>query len=192
MFRVLGSPAKLCDGLGRRDFLRIGCLGAAGLALPELFSQRLHAGEQKGSFGRAKRCLLIFLTGGPPQVDLWDMKPSAPAEVRGELQPIATNVPGIQISELMPNLAQVADKFCILRSLTHHDTVHTSAGYTLLTGFDHLQANAKTATDIKPRPEDHPHLGSLLSLARPSASGTPVFVSLPEIIKDAAVNEFPG
>ena len=192
MFRVLGSPTKLCDGLGRRDFLRIGSLGAAGLALPDLLSQQSRAGEQKGSFGRAKRCLLLFLTGGPPQVDLWDMKPSAPAEIRGELKPIATNVAGIQISELMPSLAKVADKFCILRSLTHHDTVHTSAGYTLLTGFDHLQANAKTATDIKPRPDDHPHLGSLLSLARPSASGTPVFVSLPEIIKDAAVNEFPG
>ncbi len=192
MLRVLGSPTKLCDGLGRRDFLRIGSLGAAGLALPDLLSQQSRAGEQQGSFGKARRCLLIFLTGGPPQVDLWDMKPSAPAEIRGELKPIATNVPGIQISELMPNLAKVADKFCILRSLTHHDTVHTSAGYTLLTGFDHLQSNAKTATDIKPRPEDHPHLGSLLSLARPSASGTPVFVSLPEVIKDAAVNEFPG
>src|SRR6476646_8482418 len=108
MLRVLGTSAKLCDGLGRRDFLRIGSLGVAGLTLPELFSQRANAGEQKGSFGRAKRCLLIFLTGGPPQVDLWDMKPSAPADIRGELKPIATNVSGIQISELMPKLASVA------------------------------------------------------------------------------------
>src|SRR5688500_15402794 len=104
MLRVLGSPAKLCDGLGRRDFLRIGSLGAAGVALPDLLSQPSQAAEQKGSFGKAKRCLLIFLAGGPPQVDLWDMKPSAPLEIRGELKPIATNVPGIQISELMPSL----------------------------------------------------------------------------------------
>ncbi|MFN0020908.1 MAG: DUF1501 domain-containing protein [Pirellulaceae bacterium] len=192
MFRVLGSPAKLCDGLGRRDFLRIGSLGAFGLALPELFSQQSTAAEQRGSFGRAKRCMFIFLTGGPPQVDLWDMKPAAPVEIRGELRPISTNVAGMQISELLPNLAKVADKFCILRSLTHRDTVHTSAGYTLLTGNDHPLANAKTATDIKPRPDDHPHLGSLLALARPSTDGTPAFVSLPEVIKDAAVNEFPG
>lgn len=192
MFRVTGTPATLCDGVSRRDFLRVGSLGAAGLTLPQLFLRRSLGSEKTASFGRAKRCLLIFLTGGPPQVDLWDMKPNAPAEIRGELKPIATTVPGIQISELLPNLAKVADKFCILRSLTHHDTVHTSAGYTLLTGQNHVLANAKTATDIKPRPDDHPHVGSLLALARPSASGTPVFVSLPEVIKDAAVNEFPG
>ena len=192
MFRVVGQKAKLCDGVSRRDFLRIGSLGAAGLALPQLFASRVHAAAPAGSFGRAKRCLLLFLTGGPPQVDLWDMKPDAPVEIRGELQPIATNVPGIQVSELLPNLARQADKYCIVRSLTHHDTVHTSAGYSILTGFDHLLANAKTATDIRPTPDDHPHLGSLLALARPSADGTPVFVSLPEVIKDAAVNEFPG
>jgi hypothetical protein len=191
MFRVFGHGAKRCDGMSRRDFLRIGSLGA-GLALPQLLANQAFGAALAGSFGRARRCLLLFLTGGPPQVDLWDMKPAAPVEIRGELRPIATNVPGIQVSELLPHLSRQADKYCIVRSLTHHDTVHTSAGYSMLTGFDHPLANAKTAADIRPRPEDHPHLGSLLALARPAADGTPAFVSLPEVIKDAAVNEFPG
>src|SRR5262245_34849401 len=101
MLRITGTYAKLCDGLSRRDFLRVGSLGSAGLSLSHLFAKQSQGGEQTPSFGRAKRCLLIFLTGGPPQVDLWDMKPSAPAEIRGELKPVATNIPGIQISELM-------------------------------------------------------------------------------------------
>jgi uncharacterized protein (DUF1501 family) len=79
----------------------------------------------------------------------------------------------------------------LLRSVTHDDTVHTSAGYTMLTGKRHPQANAKTASDIRPRSSDHPHIGSLLSSVRPE-HGPPTFVSLPEVIEDAAVNEFPG
>ena len=84
-----------------------------------------------------------------------------------------------------------ADTFCVVRSVTHADTVHTSAGYTMLTGVAHPKANARTATDIQPAGADHPHLGALLAKVRPPARG-PAFVSLPEVIKDAGVNEFPG
>ncbi|MBI3463490.1 MAG: DUF1501 domain-containing protein [Planctomycetes bacterium] len=134
----------------------------------------------------------LFLTGGPPQHDTWDPKPDAPAEIRGELKPIATVVPGLHVSEIFPRLAQLADKYCVVRSVTHHDTVHTSAGYTMLTGVPHLRANSGSAANIHPTPNDHPHLGSLLAKVRQGDGAVPVFASLPEVIKDAAVNEFPG
>jgi hypothetical protein len=100
-------------------------------------------------------------------------------------------VPGVRLAELCKDLSKQADKFCVVRSVTHADTVHTSAGYTMLTGVLHPKANARSATDIQPAVVDHPHVGSLLAKVRPPASG-PAFVSLPEIIKDAGVNEFPG
>lgn len=191
MLTLPASPRKLCDGSSRRDFLLAGVIGGLGLSLPALLRA---AGAPPGtdhSFGRAKRCLLLFLTGGPPHLDTWDMKPHAPAEVRGELKPISTNVPDIQISELFPKLAGHADKFCLLRSLTHQDTVHTSAGYAVLTGHP-FPRQVATATDVRPEANDHPHLGAVLSRVRGPRGGLPPFVALPEIIKDAAVNEFPG
>src|SRR5262249_38139203 len=84
------------------------------------------------------------------------------------------------------------DKCCLIRSVTHGDRVHTTAGYTMLTGVVHPQANGRTAADIRPGPHDHPHLGALLSRARPSAGGLPVFASMPEVIRDAGVNTYPG
>lgn len=146
----------------------------------------------RSSFGRAKNCILLFLTGGPPQHDTWDPKPDAPSEVRGEFRPIATSVPGIQISEMFPLLARQAHRYCLIRSVTHRDSTHTSAGYTMLTGIDHNTPNIAEASQVRPSAKDHPHLGSLLSLLKPSRAELPTFVSLPEIIKDAAVNEFPG
>ena len=189
MLRILGRRYRACDGVPRRDFLRLGMLGSLAASLPAF----VHGAESKpGSFGRAKRCILLFLTGGPPQHDTFDCKPDAPAEIRGELAPIATNVAGIQISELFPKLAQQADKYCIVRSVTHGDTAHTSAGYTMLTGLPHPKAGVESAAMARPTPEDHPHLGSLLALHRQGRGGPPAFIALPEIIKDAAVNEFPG
>jgi hypothetical protein len=188
----------------RRAFLRAGAVSAIGLSLDAL--GRAGVGQSRAAdgptraagFGRAKRCLLLFLTGGPPQLDTWDMKPEAPAEIRGELAPIATNVAGIEICELFPQLARRMDRCCLVRSITHTDTVHTSAGYTLLTGAYHPTPNTATAEDIRPGPDDHPHLGSLVTLSRDGADGgspraeLPSFVALPEIIQDAGVNTFPG
>src|SRR3954452_141081 len=88
----------LCDGTRRRDFLRVGGIGGLGLTLPGLL--RAAAGRPDrapAGLGRARRCVLLFLTGGPPQLDTWDPKPGAPAEYRGELRPVATAVPGVQV-----------------------------------------------------------------------------------------------
>lgn len=192
MFGVTAERMKPCFA-SRRRWLQAGALGLSGLSLTQLLAARANgvAKDRRDSFGQAKRCVMLFLTGGVPQHDSWDPKPDAPANVRGELSPITTNVPGMHVSELFPQLARRVDRVTLLRSVTHDDTVHTSAGYTMLTGRRHPQANAKTATDIKPQPTDHPHVGSILSLVRPE-QGPPAFVSLPEIIRDDAVNEFPG
>lgn len=175
----------------RRDFLRLGTIGA--LSLPEILRARAdQAKHSHGGFGRARRCVLLFLTGGPPQHDTWDPKPAAPERIRGEFQPIATSVPGIHVCESFPRLAQFTDKICLVRSVTHGDRTHTSAGYTMLTGIPHPNANAQSATSIRPSPHDHPHVGALLAQVRPPRGGVPVFASLPEVIKDDAINEYPG
>src|SRR5262245_26677216 len=110
MFRVLARRVTACDRISRRTFLTAGSLAALGLT-----PMVRPATAARDGFCRAKRCLLLFLTGGPPQHDTWDLKPDAPAEVRGELRPIATSVPGIRVSELFPRLARHADRYCVVR-----------------------------------------------------------------------------
>src|SRR5262245_1924149 len=102
----------MIHAINRRELLRIGGTTLFGLTLPDLL--RAQAAEGKSS--AAKQMLFIFLSGGPPHIDSFDMKPQAPAEIRGEFKPIQTNVPGIQIAELMPRLAKHADKYTIIRS----------------------------------------------------------------------------
>jgi hypothetical protein len=186
MFVVHGPPQKLCQGWSRRAFLEVGALGGLSLALPALAHNPSPRGS--GTFGKARRCLLLFLTGGPPQLDTFDPKPAAPLGIRGELRPIATRTPGMQLSELFPRLAQQSDRFCLLRSVTHGDAIHVTASYSMLTGATHPAA---TPT-VPPSPHDHPHFGSVVSLVRGTQGHVPPFVGLPEVIKDAGVNEFLG
>ena len=193
MLSIRGSVNRLCDGTSRREFLRVGSIAGLGLGLPGLLRFASAAVSTEASFGRAKRCILLFPFGGPSQIDTFDPKPDAPEGIRGEFRPIATSVPGVQIGELFPHLARLADQYTIIRSVTHGDAVHTTAGYTMLTGMRHPRANdVAGATSIRPAPEDHPHLGSMLAYARPVFDGLPPFVTLPEIVRDAGVNEMPG
>lgn len=127
----LGSTHEYCDGLSRRSFLQLGVAGMAGVSLPRL----LQAKEESSTGSSAKKTsvILIWLDGGPPHLDLYDMKPDAPAEYRGIWKPIRTKVPGFDITELFPRQAQVTDKFSIVRSL-HHDTGdHFAGGHRMLT-----------------------------------------------------------
>ncbi|MCA1684843.1 MAG: DUF1501 domain-containing protein, partial [Planctomycetia bacterium] len=193
MLTIRGFANRLCDGSSRREFLRVGSLAGLGLGLPGLLRSATAAPPADPSFGRARRCILLFPFGGPSQLDTFDPKPDAPAGIRGEFRPIATAVPGVQVSELFPRLARLADRYTIVRSVTHGDSVHTSAGYTMLTGVRHPRANdVAGATSIRPSPEDHPHVGSVLARARPNRSGLPAFVTLPEVVRDAGVNDLPG
>lgn len=122
MLTILGRPVrgKFCDGLSRRDFLQIGGLTMGGLALPQLLAAEAHAGT-----GRSHKAIInVFLPGGPPHQDMFDLKPDAPAEIRGEFQPIKTNVPGIEIGELFPKIAAMADKFTFIRSIVGANGAH--------------------------------------------------------------------
>lgn len=125
----------------RREVLRAGSLGLLGLSWPGLLAGReaaateaAAAAQAASTFGRAKNCILLFMWGGPAQQETWDLKPDAPAEIRGEFQPISTDVPGIQISEHFPRLATRVDRLAIVRSMTHNNVDHTSATHFLLTG----------------------------------------------------------
>ena len=193
MFSLFG-PTSSARQPTRREFLRISGVGTLGMTLPALIEGRAVASTPRTpSFGRAKHCILLFLTGGPSQLETFDPKPEAPAEIRGEFNAIRTATTGVYFGEHLPRLAVRSGDFSIVRSLTHHDTVHTSAGYTMLTGVPHPAANSPGgAATIKPASTDHPHYGSLVARFRPASGGMPSFVALPEVVKDAGVNEMPG
>src|SRR5436190_475336 len=119
MFDIHLGPkhAARCDGVSRRDFLRIGALGALGLSLPGLFrAEALGAVRRKA---RAKSVILVYLGGGLSHHDSFDLKPDAPAEIRGKYKPIATNVTGLRIGELLPRMARVMNKLALVRSGAH-------------------------------------------------------------------------
>jgi hypothetical protein len=114
MLTIAGrAQSSYCDGVTRRDFLRIGALARGGLSLPEL----LQAEAQAGTGRSHKAVIMIFLTGGPSYQDMFDLKPNAPEGIRREYRPIRTNVPGLDICECMPRLARMMDKFAVIRSL---------------------------------------------------------------------------
>ena len=129
----MNLPTPYCPGpFSRRRFLKIGTLALSGVGLGGLLPLRLEAQET----GKAPdtSVILLWLPGGPPHMETYDMKPNAPAEYRGEFMPISTNIPGIDISEHLPLSARQMDKFSILRSVTHGDAGHESASHYLLTG----------------------------------------------------------
>jgi hypothetical protein len=161
--------------LSRRDVLRAGSLGLFGLGLGDLLRGRA-AGEQArgpaagGTFGRAKSCILLFMWGGPAHQDTWDLKPHAPAEIRGEFKPIATQVPGIHIGEHFPLLAQRTDRLAIVRSMTHGDVDHLTSTHFLLTGRE-----PPKTVELR---GDWPHVGAVLSRLGRGRGPLPPFVSL--------------
>src|SRR5579862_3864761 len=125
MLRVLGSTKRFCDGITRRDALWAGGLGLFGLGLSDFLrasearTLSTHSQKTEGHFGKAKSCILLYLYGSPSQLELADMKPNAPLEIRGELRPIRSTLPGCDVCELMPYAAKVMDKVTVVRSVTH-------------------------------------------------------------------------
>jgi hypothetical protein len=165
--------------------LRAGGVSVFGLGLADLLAAGAVGSSGGGplSFGRAKACIVLFMWGGPSQIDTWDPKPNAPAEVRGEFQPIATCVPGIHIGEHFPRLAQQADKYAIIRSMTHDDPAHLSSVHHVLTG----RHAPKVKSDADPPSRrDAPHVGSVLAYLRPTTQALPPFVTMPWIVSHPA------
>src|SRR5438309_1998049 len=125
MFSIHGSASRLCDTVSRRELLTVGSLSLIGLGLPTLLRQRAvqAASGANGSMriarrpGAAESVILVYLQGSPSHIDLWDPKPEAPAEIRGEFRPIATRAPGMQLGEVLPMLAEQAQHFTLIRSL---------------------------------------------------------------------------
>ena len=155
--------------LDRRDFLTFGTVALGGLALP--------AAERRSP--RAKACILLYLDGGPSHIDLWDMKPDAPAEVRGPFRPVATSVPGVRVCEHLPRTARVMHHLLQIRSVRHKETIHDPAVYEMLTGRKH----PISAGGLKVSPTDFPHLGSLLAHSDRVPVVMPRVVELPETMK---------
>jgi hypothetical protein len=170
--------ARHCDGLTRREVLRAGAVGLGGLTLPGLLRLEL-AAAAAGRKARARSVVLLFLSGGPSQLDMWDLKPEAPEEIRGTFRPVATNVPGTRLSEHLPRLARLADKYALVRSMSHGDANHPAASYWMMVGSPIARNVSQVATMSR---EDRPHPGSVLAKLLPAPRNVPTFVMAPEAI----------
>lgn len=148
--------------------VQVGGASVLGLVWPHLLKAQVRP-SGRGARPRANACVIIFLFGGPGQQDLWDLKPNAPDGVRGEFRPVATRVPGLQISDQLPCLARQADRFTLVRSVTHTDFEHGSASYTALTG----QPHPLPGTNTPARPEDFPTYAAVVSKLRPARKPVP-------------------
>jgi hypothetical protein len=177
-----GRDRRRASPISRRELLRVGGLSLLGLSSCEL--ARLRAAEPVDVTTERRRqhsCIFIFLFGGPSHIDLWDMKPQAPLEIRGEFKSIATSVPGIQICEHLPRLARGMDKICLLRSMEHRMPVHGPACSEMFTGRAYF---GPPVTD-QARPEDWPSLSSLMMRYGERQAGLPPSVVLPWYIQFA-------
>src|SRR5262245_49767340 len=132
-FRIR-NPAILGQPIRRRRLLEVGGIGMLGLGLPELLSAGAPSAPERRKNQADKSCIFIVLYGGASHIDTWDMKPSAPVEIRGPYKPVATRIPGIPICELLPRLGSLADRYCLVRSLTHSDGGHEGAMHICLSG----------------------------------------------------------
>ena len=166
---MIHSPNRL----SRREMVQIGFSSALGLSLPTVLCA--------APVRQADSCIVIFLNGGPSHLDMWDMKPDAPAEVRGEFKPIASSQPGVLVSEHLPKLAKEMHRCTLVRSMHHSvNNAHAAAVYCALTGHDRGEKGGGAA------PTDYPAIGSVLGLKRPPATAMVPFAVLPYITKEGA------
>lgn len=167
------TPAY-CDGIDRRGFLRVGSV--AGLSLAQLL--RLQSAQ--ASEAKPTNCIFIFIIGGMAHQDMWDPKPEAPAELRGDFRPIATAVPGMQVTEILPHVARVTDKLSIIRSMTHTDPDHTAGYHVMMTG-QHPGTGPSFNRNVKNN-NVHPSFGSMVAKLGSATGSLPSYVSLPNFL----------
>src|SRR5687767_2007916 len=159
------KSVHFCDGLRRSDFLHAGSLALLGFTLGDFLKLKA-AGAVNQS--RDVNCIMLMLLGGPSQLDTWDMKPDAPAEIRGPYRPIKTNAPDIQVSEIFPRMAKNADKFAVVRSVYHTAAAVHDTGHQMMQSGRLFQGGV-----------EHPHFGSVLGKVRGARGAVPPFVVLP-------------
>ncbi|MBI1898797.1 MAG: DUF1501 domain-containing protein [Acidobacteria bacterium] len=188
MLSIPGRPGRTCDGYSRRELLRVGGAGLIGLSLPGFF--RLRAAPAKVDIQpRAKSVILVFLQGGPSHIDIWDPKPEAPTNIRGEFKPIKTKVDGIQVSETMPLLAEQMNKVTLVRSMSYTPSGlfnHTAAMYQMMTGWAPDKVSPSGQLE-PPSPRDFPHMGCQVSRLRPPDQPMLPFVEMPRPLQESNV-----
>ena len=166
-------------GVDRRGFLKVGSLG--GLSLAEaLRLQALSAADIPAEKRKDVNCIFIFIIGGMAHQDLWDPKPEAPAEIRGDFTPIQTKVPGLQLTNILPLMSQVADQFAILRGLTHSDPDHTAGYHVMMTGV-----HPGVGGNFNRNKQDnnvHPALGAMVSKVGGGNGALPPYISVPNFL----------
>src|SRR5712691_7686771 len=194
MLSITGRPWKdTCDGLTRRELLRVGGASLLGLSLANIFraEKAMAGGGQEGSpgFGKAKNVILIYLQGGPSHLDLWDPKDNVPDNVRSVFKPIDTKLPGVQFTEILPKLAQVNDKFTMIRSMSYTPIGlfnHTAAIYQLHTGYTADKVSPSGQLE-PPSPADYPTLGSNIIRLKPPEVPMLPFVMMPRPLQESNV-----
>ncbi|MFM7215577.1 MAG: DUF1501 domain-containing protein, partial [Verrucomicrobiota bacterium] len=197
MISVPGKYGATCDGFSRREFLRLGGAGLAGLSLADIL--RLQAGQNpavgpapgqpKNGWGAAKSVIILYLQGGPSHIDIWDPKPDAPSNIRGDFKPIRTKVPGIQVSEVMPRLAQQLDKATLIRSMSYTPVGlfnHTAAIYQIMTGYTTDKVSPSGQLE-PPSPKDFPNFGSNIIRLKPPTEPMLPFVMFPRPLQESHV-----
>lgn len=192
MFSIPDYSTRLCDGMRRRDAMRVGGLSALGLSLAGLNQAKADTTEldQSPGFGRAKSVIMVWLLGGPPQHETWDPKPNAPREVQGEFGCIDSVVPGIRVGELMPKLAMHTDKLSVLRAVVTKDQAHSSSGYQMLTGVPHQPLSQENVTSKAPNLS--PSHAAMVRALRPDRDGLPSAIALPYHIANDGEILWPG
>ncbi len=197
MLVIPGSRGKdTCDGITRRELLRIGGSTLLGLSLADLLAQEgnqcsaaeASTGGGQG-WGKAKSVILIFLQGGPSHLDLWDPKPNCPENVRSPFQMIPTKVPGMEVTELLPRLAQVTDKLTLIRSMSYSPVGlfnHTAAIYQMLTGYTADKVSPSGQLE-PPTPKDFPNFGSNIVRLKPPEAPMLPFVEMPRPLQESGV-----
>jgi len=173
-----------CAGMARRDFLQLGLGAVMGLGFTDLLRCRAAAAEAAGKAGsRQVNCILIWLDGGPTHYESFDPKPDAPKEIRGEFKPIPTSIPGVQFCEIIPNLAKVAHKLTIVRSICHKDPNHGGGNHYMMTG-----APTPVPVGCGAFVTFHPSFGSVVSWKRGIQGGLPAYMTMPEMTRSGGPN----
>jgi hypothetical protein len=177
----------LNEPLDRRDFIRLGGLVLAGQAFGPLAASATGSGSRRRG---ARSCILVYLLGGPPQLDTFDLKPDAPAEVRGPFRPIATAVPGLRICEHLPRLARLARHYALVRTVSHNNHNHTPMIYYTLTGRP-VERPGEDNDVRPPQRTDFPHLGAVLARLKGAPRDLPGYVAIPELaVRSSIRGEF--
>lgn len=176
---------RYCDGHSRRSFLRLGMGGASGLGLSSLLRASAAQAAPRAAAPQAKRCILIWMDGGPSHHETFDPKPNAPAEIRGIFNPTATSIPGVQVCDQIPLTAKIMDRLTVIRSIAHHDPGHGGGNHYLTTGRP-----TPTPIGCGDSASFHPSIGSFIAKERGAAAGLPAYVqfALPSPLRSGGPN----